>query len=241
MDNLGEAWTQTTLLGFDTETTGVSPVHSRIATISLITRDKQTGDTSQYWVINPGVPMPSAASSVNGLTNQYLQENGLEPRPVLDQVATQLEESLRQGIPVVGFNVSFDLEILRGELKRHHLPTLEERLGSKIAPIIDPLVLDRHLDRYRKGKRQLALVCAAYGMAPREDFHHAAADVEATLDLLGLMAQKYPQIASLTAGQLHELQVEAHAQWARNFNEFMSQRRPGSFRAASAQWPLNVD
>ena len=235
MNQLTTPWINQEVLGFDTETTGVFTSRDRIATVSLIRRINGT-DSPRYWIINPGVPMPPAAGRVNGLTDEYLQANGVDPRVGLEEVAAIIAETMRRGVPVVGFNVTFDFAILEAELARHDLPTLRQRLEGSVEPIVDPLVLDRILDRYRKGKRNLASVCIAYDLPLREDFHNAQADVSATLNLLGAMSERFPELLEMGPGEMMQFQAEAHSQWARSFNEFMSARNP-DFRPVSLHWP----
>lgn len=228
-------WLNQEILGFDTETTGISTYRDRIATVSLIRRQGGV-DTPQYWVINPGVPMPPAAGRVNGLTDEYLQTEGVSPSVALEEVATIIAETMQRGIPVAGFNVVFDFAILEAELRRCGLATLKQRLGGAIEPILDPLVLDRTLDRYRKGKRNLASVCVAYDLPLRDDFHNAQADVLATLDLLPALVGKFPQLLDMDVSQIMQFEKDGHREWARSFNEFMSAKRP-EFRPAPLEWP----
>lgn len=235
MNHMNAPWLHQEVLGFDTETTGVFTSRDRIATVSLIRRTNGE-DVPLYWVINPGVPMPPAAGRVNGLTDEYLQSNGVDPRVGLEEVAGILAETMLRGVPVVGFNVTFDFAILEAELKRHGLQTLRQRLEGQLEPIVDPLVLDRILDRYRKGKRNLASVCTAYDLPLRDDFHNAQADVAATLDLLSAMSERFPELLEMGPGEIMRFQAEGHSQWAQSFNEFMAARKP-DFHPVSLRWP----
>ena len=64
--------------------------------------------------------------------------------------------------------------------------------------MVDPLVLDRHLDRYRRGKRKLIDMCGTYGVAvDADDLHAADADVLATLDLVHAIAGRYPAVGTV--------------------------------------------
>lgn len=234
MSEIQVPWFQGEWLGFDTETTGVNPERDRIATASLIRRADGQNQV-RNWVVNPGVPMPPGASAVNGLTDAYLEEHGEQPAVALDEIACELADAMGRGIPAVGFNVSFDFGILENELMRYQLPTIRQRLGGKLVPIIDPLVLDRALDRYRKGKRKLASVCEAYKLGTDCDFHQADSDVAATLDLLEAIIRRFPQLQQMDLTQLHEFQVESYRVWAENFNAFMSQKLP-DFRPNSVTW-----
>lgn len=227
-------WFEGEWLGFDTETTGVWVRRDRIATASLIRRVGGE-DTAYNWVINPGVPMPVKASEVNGLTDEYLEKHGEQPAVALAEIASELAAAMSSGVPVVGFNVAFDFEILEAELARYELPTLRARLGGRIAPVIDPLVLDRTLDCYRRGKRKLATVCEAYGLDGNRAFHQADSDVTATLDLLGAMIERYESLRGMELDELHDFQAAAHRTWAENFNEYMARTRP-DYRPVNLEW-----
>lgn len=215
------SWLDGPMVGFDTETTGISTAHDRIVTAALITR---TGPdvVVRTWLIDPGVEIPARATEVHGISTEYARENGVPPADALAEIASALAAAMAAGIPVVGFNVQYDLSILETELARHGLPTLAERLPGGIRPVVDPLVLDRHLDRWRKGKRKLIDMCATYGVAVvAEDLHAADADVLATLDLVLCMAAKYPAMGLVQLTDLHDQQVEAHRVWATEFASWL--------------------
>jgi DNA polymerase-3 subunit epsilon len=212
------------MLGFDTETTGISPARDRIVTAALITR---TGDTvtQRTWLIDPGVPIPAMATAVHGITTERAQAEGVSPASALAQIADALADALAAGIPVVGFNIQYDLSILEAELARHGLATLAQRLPRGVRPVVDPLVLDRHLDRYRRGKRKLVDMCGTYGVVVDEEGLHAAdADVLATLDLVHAIAKAYPTVGELLLDQLHDQQVSAHHTWAVEFSAWLKSK-----------------
>ena len=145
-------WTEGPLLGFDTETTGVDVDHDRIVTAALVRRDA-SGTRIRTWLIDPGVEIPAAASAIHGITTAHARAHGAPPAVALAEIAATVATALAAGTPVVAFNAAYDLSILDAELVRHGLATVPERLGRATSPVIDPLVLDRHEDRYRRGKR----------------------------------------------------------------------------------------
>lgn len=206
-------WQDGPLLGFDTETTGVDPHRDRIVSAALVHRDTH-GTRARTWLLDPGVPVPEAATAVHGITTDQARAGGRAPREALDEIAGTLAAALAAGVPVVAFNAAFDLTILDAELARHGLATLEQRLGRAVAPVLDPLVLDRALDRPRAGKRRLADLCDTYGLEPRGSLHTAEVDVVATLDLLAALAERHPVITAMPPGQLHAWQATAHRSWA---------------------------
>ena len=55
----------------------------------------------------------------------------MQPADALAEIADILASALAAGVPVVGFNVQYDLSILEAELARNGLPTLAERLAAR--------------------------------------------------------------------------------------------------------------
>lgn len=231
------AWIDDAMVGFDTETTGVDVETDRIVTAALVRR---VGPATQVmrWLIDPGVPIPEGATAVHGITTEHAREHGCAPREALDEIAAELTYAVQRAEPIVAFNASFDLSLLDAELRRHGLPTLPERLGHPLTEVLDPLVLDRHLDRYRPGKRRLADVCAHYGVSA-SGWHAADADVIATLDVLTALARTFPVVAELAPAELHERQVVAHRVWAESFNAWrVTQGLTGP--GAETSWPCRT-
>ncbi|MCB2176227.1 MAG: DNA polymerase III subunit epsilon [Actinomycetales bacterium] len=230
-------WVDQPMVGFDTETTGVDVDRDRIVTAALVRRTPGGTQVSR-WLIDPGVEIPAAATAVHGITTEHARAHGCAPREALDEIAAELAAAVTRAEPVVAFNASYDLTLLDAELRRHGLPTLPERLGHPVRAVLDPLVLDRHLDRYRRGKRRLGDVCAHYGVAA-DGLHSADADVVATLDVLTAMARAFPQLADTEPDALHDSQVLAHRRWAESFNAWRAdQGLPGP--GAETSWPCRT-
>ena len=228
-------WTDGPLLGFDTETTGVDVDHDRIVTAALVRRDRE-GTHVRTWLIDPGVEIPEGASAIHGISTEHAREHGVQPGPALDEIAAAIAEAMRDGTPVVAYNASYDLCLLEAELRRHGLPTVEDRLGGAVQPVIDPLVLDRAEDRFRKGKRKLVDLCGVYQVVDTGSLHTADVDVVATLDVLDRIVGRFPHLGDLDLVSLHDYQVTAHRAWAEAFNAWRAERGhtgPG----AEATWP----
>lgn len=230
-------WLEGPLVGFDTETTGVDVFTDRIVTAAIVTTGAGTEET-HTWLIDPGVEIPAGAAAVHGITTDHARAHGRQPREALWEISQQLHRALAAGIPVVGFNINFDLTLLESELTRYELPTLAEQLGGPIAPVVDPLVLDRGLDRYRRGKRTLAHLCTHYGVATG-DLHDASEDVRATLGVLQAMGAKYSDITTASASELHSWQATKHREWAENFNQWR-QSKGLSGPGPSVEWPVQT-
>lgn len=216
-------WTTGPMLGFDTETTGIDVEHDRIVTAALVRRDA-SGTHVRTWLIDPGVEIPEAASAIHGITTAQARAEGVAPRVALEEIASLVAEALAEGTPVVAYNAGYDLGILDAELRRHGLVTVGERLGRAAQPVIDPLVLDRHEDRYRKGKRKLVDLCGYYEVVDPGTLHTADVDVVATLDVLAKIVGRYPHLGTLDLATLHAYQETAHRAWAEGFNAWRESR-----------------
>ncbi|EWS81899.1 exonuclease domain-containing protein [Brachybacterium phenoliresistens] len=232
------AWTSAPLLGFDTETTGTDVATDRIVTAALVhsVGPGRENETVATWLIDPGVPIPEQAARIHGISTEHAREHGAAPGPALDEVAGMLADALSRDVPLVAFNGSFDVAILENELRRLGLPTLAERLGRQIAPMIDPLVLDRGLDRYRKGKRTLTDLLEVYGIHQDGRLHTADVDVSATLDVLRAQVTKFDALGAMPLAELHQQQMTWHRDWAENFNKFLSSR--GRTPDVPLDWPI---
>lgn len=231
-------WIDRPLLGFDTETTGTSTSEDRIVTVALVHsvgggRDQETVAT---WLIDPGVPIPEQAAAIHGISTEHAAAHGMAPAAALEEVAALIAESLAKDVPLVAFNGAFDVQILENELRRHELPTVAERLGHDVAPLVDPLVIDRGVDRYRKGKRKLVDLLDVYGVQQDGRLHTADVDVSSTLDVLRAMVAKHPRLGESSLEELFRQEMEWHREWAENFIGYM--KKQGKTVDVSTTWPL---
>jgi len=229
-------WIDGPVVGFDTETTGVDTGSDRVVTAAVVRREGGEQAVST-WLLDPGVEIPEAASAIHGVTTAHARAHGRPAGPALDEVAQILAAALLRDEPVVAFNASFDLTLLDAELRRYALPTLAERIGRPVRVVLDPLVLDRHVDRYRRGKRTLGDLRAHYRVTSDAALHTADVDVAATLDVLRAMTAVYPGLGSTSLDRLHDLQVVAHRRWATSFNAWRASQGldgPG----AELDWPV---
>lgn len=230
-------WTAGPFLGFDTETTGVDPRHDRIVTAALVTRDAR-GTRQRTWLIDPGVDIPEPASAIHGVTTDRARAEGAAPRVALEEIAVELVRAVGAGVPVVAYNACFDLTLLEHELARWQLPTLAERLGRTPGPVLDPLVIDRALDRERAGTRKLVDLCGHYRVEVLESLHTAEVDVLATLRVLDCLLGAFPELGARTLPELHEWQRERHRDWATAFN---ARRAEEGLPGVDLEWLPSVE
>ncbi|MFJ9583656.1 3'-5' exonuclease [Streptomyces acidicola] len=230
-------WHQELLIGFDLETTGTDPREARIVTGAVVELKDGQQLGRREWLADPGVEIPADAVAVHGISNERAATEGSPADQVADAIADVLVTYWRAGVPVVAYNAAFDLTLLSAELRRHGLPSLRERLGDlDPAPVIDPYTIDRSVDRYRRGKRNLEAVCTEYGIT-LVSAHDATADALAAARLARAIAERHPKVAALGPAELHRRQIEWYAEWAADFQSFL--RRKGDADAVvDASWPM---
>ena len=222
------AWAKR-LAVFDLETTGLDLKTSRIVTacVAVINQNGETEQVSE-WLINPGIEIPEAASRVHGVTTEVAVDRGSDPKISVAQIVDLLRE-LNLEMPLVAFNASYDFSILKSEAIRYSIAPLEPR------PVIDPLVLDRKLEKFRSGKKNLATLTAIYKVE-LSDAHNSTADAVAAGQLAQRMAAKYPQL-DIDLGELHDLQARWADEWQLSMQEFLKKQNRPDFRAELG-WPI---
>jgi DNA polymerase-3 subunit epsilon len=157
----------------DLETTGVDVETDRIVTafVGLVNKAGVIVD-GRRWLVNPGVPIPAGATAVNGITDEMAQTNGVPPIVAVAEIIDAIAAVTSADVPLVVYNAAFDLTVLDRESRRHHgVPFPVEGFD-----VVDPLVIDKAVDRYRSGSRRLVDTAAVYGVPVREDAHDATAD-----------------------------------------------------------------
>jgi DNA polymerase III subunit epsilon len=234
------SWFEGPLAAFDTETTGIDVEQDRIVSAALVVQ-RGSGSLPEVrrWLVSPGIPVPEAASAIHGLTDAHLQRHGRWPAPVMDEVARALAEQAARGTPVVVMNAPFDMTLLDRELKRHRNSSLSAYVSLRSLAILDPRVLDKHLDRYRKGRRTLTDLCAHYGVE-LTGAHDAAADATAALEVVRAVGRRFTaRLGTMTPAELHDRQTVWYAAQARGLQAWFALN--GSQEICDPAWPLRPE
>ena len=232
-------WHNGPMCPFDTESTGVDTSADRIVS-ACAGRVGVPGEPPRLttWLVNPGVPIPQGATAIHGITDEMALA-GQPPAEALDALADDLCDAMRSGVPVVGWNVVFDLSLLRSELARHGLPSLETRLGRAIGPVVDGLLLDKQHDRYRRGGRRLGDVAAHFGVAT-DGAHSAEGDALCAARTVWKIANAYPALAAMSLDELHAAQITWAREQAASFISYLqSKNKP--YDDVDGSWPIRID
>lgn len=215
-------WHTGPMLSFDIESTGTDPTSDRIVTASLVALDPSTGQqTGRNWTVDPGCDIPEQATAVHGITTGHAHEHGHDPAGVVATLAASITDAWSDGIPLVIYNAPYDLTMLSAEMDRHGIDPFTE-----IGPVLDPLVLDRAWDRYRKGRRTLSAVASHHGITVgADDAHTADGDALTAWRVLWKQTRAYPQLVDMSLDDLTKHQAAWHADWAADFERFLKRMK----------------
>lgn len=203
-------YTDFKVTAFDVETDSPDPTEAHIITAAICHINTADGQQPKSgWVLKPRRPIPAEAAAIHGYPTERADAEGSDAAECLDVIAGILAVQMSRGVPVVAFNAAFDLTCMERELARFELPTITERLGRPIGPVLDPYVIDGHLSR-RKGSRRLSDQCAFYSV-DHAGAHEATADALAAARVLWRLGQycTMPKVQKVMG--LTEAAVKAHS------------------------------
>ena len=231
-------WHLGRLCGFDLETTGINVETDRIVTACVVQCGGGQPTAVANWLADPGIEIPEGAARVHGITTEKARTEGQPAAEVVEQVVTALAQVAISGVPIVAMNAAYDLTMLDREARRHGVQTLTDLVGDGLV-VVDPRLLDKQFDRYRRGSRTLTALCEHYEVR-LDGAHSADADAIAACRVVWRMGQSYPDLPRVPLGELHELQVGWARQQAESLADYV-RRTPGKEHQADGvrgDWPL---
>ncbi len=223
---------QRDLAVFDLETTGVDVRTARIVTACIAVLDASGALVSRRdWLADPGVEIPEGAAAIHGISTERARAEGRPAAEVVAEIVAELRAQLGAGLPLVVYNAPYDLSLLRFEAERHGVAPLVDP-----APVVDPLVIDKAVDRYRKGKRTLEAAAAHYEVT-LDGAHDAGVDAIAAGHVARAIAVAHAATLPDTVTELHAQQALWHEQQASSFEDYMRTQRDQHF-TADRGWPV---
>ncbi|WP_213814783.1 exonuclease domain-containing protein [Glaciihabitans sp. dw_435] len=220
-----------TLGVFDLETTGIDIETSRIVSAHVGVLDSTGALVERYdWLADPGVEIPEQATAVHGITTERARAEGRPAALVVAEIVDTLRSLFERGIAVTIYNAAYDLSLLNREAVRYGIAPL---VGP--SPVIDPLVLDKAVDKYRKGKRTLEAAALFYGV-DLVGAHDAAADAVAAGRVAQAMVRAYGAELDIDAIELHSQQVGWCEEQSASFQDYMRRTHNPDFTTSGA-WP----
>lgn len=160
----------------DIETTGLDPKKDKITEIGAIRVEGGEIRESFHRLVNPGRKLEERIVSLTGLTDEMLKE-----APYIQDVIGEFLDFETTGC-LLGHSILFDYSFLKRAAVNERKEF--ERLG------IDTLTISRKYLQELES-RSLPCLCNHFGIVHQA--HRALSDVEATLDLYGILKEKFGQ------------------------------------------------
>lgn len=212
------------LVVLDVETTGKERATDQIIELCLRFGLGQDAEF-RTWRIKPVVPIHPEATGVHGITME-----DVAACPLFSEVVAEFLPLIAGAGVIVGYNVSFDLDIFQAELSRAKIPPMN--LAGKL--VVDALRLWHHVE-----PRTLVAAHAKFCGAELVNAHQAEADVAATARVLvsmlatfGLADKAWSEIAAISnpfanrgtwLGPSHHIQWDASGAVVFGFGKYKGQ------------------
>ena len=224
-------WHEGALLGFDLETTGTDPATDLPVQVALVVWEPGHEVSRDVFLVDPGREIPAGAEAIHGISTARARAEGRGLAEAAATMSAAILAAEAAGTPVVAMNASFDVTISALMFERYDVAQ------PQWCGLVDPLVIDRKVDQYRKGPRRLDSLCATYGIE-LVNAHDAGGDADATTALARAIAARYPEIAAMALADLTLAQADWHRSWAAGYDDWRRRGgRPG-LDPADFSWPI---
>ena len=224
-------WRDEPMLAFDLETTAPDPEQAHIVTACAGLASSAGWEPSD-WLLKQDQDIPAEATAIHGVTTERANAEGRDPAECVLEVRNVILTAWSLGRPVVGYNVVYDLTVLDRESRRHGHGAL-----PILGPVIDGLVIDKAVDRFRRGSRKLVDVCTHYGIT-LDGAHDSTADALASARLVWKLASLLP--GTPLRENLQEVTAWQAAQYREQRLSFADYRRKRGepLDDESTDWPI---
>jgi DNA polymerase-3 subunit epsilon len=164
---------------FDLETTGTDVVKDRIVEIAILKIYPNGNKESKTWLVNPTIPIPYVVSQIHGITNEKVANE-----PTFKELAPQIHNMIKDS-DLAGYNSDrFDIPLLVEELLRAEIDfDLKNRVTVDVQTIF-----------HKKEERTLSAAYRFYCNETLENAHSAAADTNATYEILKAQLDRYDDL-----------------------------------------------
>lgn len=164
---------------FDLETTGINVGKDRIVEISVLKVYPNGNKDSKTLRVNPGIPIPTEASSVHGITDEDVANE-----PLFKEIAPQIWEMMKDS-DIAGYNSNrFDVPLLAEEFLRNGFDFDLEKHR----------LVDVQVIFFKKEPRDLTAAYQFYCGKTMQNAHSAEADVEATYEIFKAQLKRYDDL-----------------------------------------------
>ncbi|MFJ3950264.1 exonuclease domain-containing protein [Streptomyces libani] len=227
-------WHLGRLVGFDLETTSPDPLTARIVTACVVQCGAGQPTEARNWLTDvDGEPIPDGAAAIHGVSTERARADGVDLRAAVEEILNALSDAAMDGVPIVAMNARYDLTLLDREAQRYGMTPLDQRRDR--LRVVDPFVIDKHVDRYRPGKRTLTHLCQHYAV-PLGDAHSADADAIAACRVAWRQGTWHEQLAGMSIDELHQAQIGWAAEQAASLQAHFRETDPEA--TVEGAWPV---
>lgn len=164
---------------FDLETTGINIATDRIVEIAIVKAMPDGSTQTKVKRINPGIPIPPEVTEIHGISDEDVKDC-----PTFKEVANEIKQFI-DNCDLAGYNSDrFDVPLLVEEFLRVGLD-----LDMKNRRLIDVQTIFHLME-----KRTLSAAYKFYCGNELVDAHSAAADVNATFEVLKAQINHYDEL-----------------------------------------------
>lgn len=164
---------------FDLETTGTNVVSDRIVEIAVLKVFPNGNKESKTWLVNPECEIPSEVVAIHGISNEKVANE-----PTFKELAKTIYQMIKD-CDLAGFNSDrFDIPLLVEELLRADID-----FDMKNTVSVDVQTIFHKME-----KRTLSAAYKFYCDKNLEDAHSAAADTNATYEVLLAQLERYEEL-----------------------------------------------
>lgn len=186
----------------DVETTGLN-MEDEIVQLAVVGYENGMVIDSRCVTLNPGIPIPEAASNIHGITDERVKD-----KPRLVDIAGRIVEHLRQYDVMVIYNAPFDL----GFMVR-----CCPGFGDLTHRVIDPMIVAKQHDEIREsGRFKLTALYERMGL-PRVDgdAHNALTDAKMAGNVAWAQREMLPEDSYEASNACWMWRTFQEAKWKR--------------------------
>lgn len=178
---------KSSIVFFDTETTGVDVQKDRIVELAILRLVNGVASGSEVFKFNPEIPISPEATKVHGISDSDVARNNH-----FQDIASYICGIFRDSYWCAYNGMRFDIPLLQKEFSRCNL-------DIKPKGILDPMRIFNHFDGEvtKKGMRTLMAAHHRYFNCGFDDAHNALADVHALKRITEAQMNTYPEIQNV--------------------------------------------
>ena len=168
---------------FDLETTGINITNDRIVEIAVLKIHPDGKEERKTWLVNPEMPIPAEVTAIHGISDADIAE-----KPTFKELAKEIYTMVKDS-DLAGFNSNrFDIPLLAEEMLR---ADVDFDMKGRVAVDVQTIF-------HKMEQRTLAAAYKFYCDKNLEDAHSAAADTEATYEVLKAQIARYDELENDT-------------------------------------------